>query len=437
MLRRFDLVVLGGGVAGAKAAHTAASKAKEEGKRFSVALISNEETVYSRSALPSLIANEAHSLKDLIVYPVDELEKLKVKFYRRCEAFSVNFEEQIVFAKNLENRRKLEAGFEKLIIATGSVPKIPPIEGVGLKGVYTIKWFRDIEELSRKIKPGMKALVVGAGFIGLETAEALLKRGLNVTVIEMLPNILLGVLEPKLSSYVRKKAEGKGLTVMTEAKIEEIGGHRSVEYARINDRKFDFDVVVLATGVKPNTKIFAETGVKMTRHDAIRTDKKMQTSIEQIYSVGDCAEKLDFITGKPVHRPLGSLAARTAEIAGLNAFGVETEFAGSIRHQYDYVFNTHISSMGLSSAEASSLGVKTRALPVKLSRENPYFDWELLKRPFGTKMCVIIERGSEKIVGWQSVGTARLTSLYNVYINNLIKNGGRIGDLQEMGLRVP
>jgi NADH oxidase (H2O2-forming) len=434
-VKEFDLVVLGGGVSGACAAYAAASKSRDLKKRFSISLISNEETVYSRGALPSLIAREICSLREISVYPASQLRKLGVNFYKHHEVLSVDFKENSVLIKNLENKERLKIGFKKLIIATGSLPKVPPVKGAGLKGVYTVKLFRDAKDLSKRAKRGMKALVVGAGLIGMETANALMKLGLNVTVVEMLPNILSGVLEPCLSSYVRARAENLGVKIMTQCALDSVEGKRKVETAILNGERVAFDFVVFCVGVKPNTKIFVDSGLEMANYGAIKTDSQMRTNIDDVYAVGDCAEKIDFITKRLVHRPLGSLATRTAEIAGNNVLGANVEFDGSIRHQYDYVFGTHISSMGLSSGEAASLGLSTETVPVKLSR-NSAFSQEVLKSPLETKMCAIVEKESDKIVGWQSVGSSKLVSFYNVFVDEIIRKGGKIEEIQEAGLLV-
>ncbi|MEM3578090.1 MAG: FAD-dependent oxidoreductase [Candidatus Bathyarchaeia archaeon] len=434
-MEKFDLVILGGGVSGACAAYAAASKSRDSKKRLSVALISDEEAIYSRGALPSLIAREISSLKEISVYPVSQLRRLGVNFYKRHEILSVDFGEKSVSIKNLENERKTEVAFKKLIIATGSLPKVPPVKGANLKGVYTVKWFKDAKELSKKAKPKMKALVVGAGLIGMETAYALRKLNLDVTLIEMLPNILSGVLEPRLSSYVKAKAESMGVKVRVNCTLDGIEGKRKVEAAVLNGEKAAFDFVVFCVGVKPNTKIFAESDLNVAEYGAIKIDSQMRTSVEDVYAIGDCAEKIDFITKRPVHRPLGSLATRTAEIAGINALGANVEFEGSIRHQYDYVFGTHISSMGLSSTEASSLGLSTETIDVKLSRNSAFYQ-EPLKIPLGTKMCTIINKKDDRIVGWQSVGPSRLVSFYNVFIDEIIRKGGSVKDIQEAGLEV-
>lgn len=434
-MKEFDLVVLGGGVSGACAAYAAASKSRDLKKRFSIALISNEEAVYSRGALPSLIAHEIGSLREISVYPTSQLRKLGVNFYKCHEVLSVDFKEKSVLIKNLKNEERLNIGFKKLVIATGSLPKVPPVKGADLKGVYTVKWFRDAKDLSKRAKRGMNALVVGAGLIGMETANALMKLGLNVTVIEMLPNILSGVLEPCLSSYVRTRAESLGVKIITQCALDGVEGKRKVTTAILNEERVAFDFVIFCVGVKPNTKIFVDNGLEMSNYGAIKTDSRMRTNIEDVYAVGDCAEKIDFITKRLVHRPLGSLATRTAEIAGINVLGENVEFDGSIRHQYDYVFGTHISSMGLSSGEAASLGLSTETVHVKLSR-NSAFSQEFLKSPLETKICAIVERKTNKIVGWQSIGSSKLVSFYNVFVDEIIRKGGRIEEILEAGLLV-
>ncbi len=435
MKKKFDLVVLGGGISGANAAYTAASKSKDLKKRFSVALVSNESIVYSRSALPSIIAHEIDSLRSITVYPTSQLRQVGVEFFGRCEILKVDFNAKSVKIKNLRNGEKSELLFESLVIATGSLPRLPPVKGADLRGIYTMKWFNQAKDLAKRAKLGMKALVVGAGLIGMETANALRKLGLKVTVVETFPHILSGVLEPPLSGYVQSRAESMGVKIAVKCSLEGIEGERKVESVILNGQRVPFDFVIFCTGVKPNTAIFEGSNVEMTEYGAIKTDSKMKTNIEDVYAVGDCAEKIDYVTQRPVYRPLGSLAAKTAEIAGMSALGVGITFEGSIRHQYDYIFGTHISSMGLSSSEASSLGLHTETLCVKIER-NDAFAQEPLKIPRDAKICVVVEKKTDRILGWQSVGSSKPINYYNIFVNDLIRRGGTVKDLQKVGLDI-
>jgi NADH oxidase (H2O2-forming) len=434
-MRKFDLVILGGGISGAIAACAAASKSKDLKKQFSIALVSKENVVYSRSALPSLLAHEVSSLKSITVYPISYLRQIGVKFYGGCEILKVNFNEKTVKVKNLKKGEDFELFFENLIIATGSLPKLPPINGIGLKGIYTMKWFNEVKELSRKIRPGMRVLIVGAGLIGMETANALRKLGLNVTVVETLPNILSGVLEPVLSNCVQAKAESMGVKILVKCSVEGIEGKKRVRYAILNGEKVPFDFVIFCTGVKPNTSLFMESDLELAEYGAIKTDSHTLTNIENVYAVGDCAEKVDYITKRLVYRPLGSLAARTAQIAGMNALGANIAFEGSIRHQYDCIFGINISSMGLSSSEALSLGMSVETLHIKV-RRNDAFVQESLKIPKDIKICVIVDKKTDRVVGWQTVGSSKPVSYYNTFVDEIIKRGRTIRDLQEMGLDI-
>lgn len=433
MKKKFDLVILGGGISGANAAYAAASKSKDLKKRFSIALVSNESAIYKRSALPSIIAHEVNSLRAITIYPISHFRRAGVKFLGRRGILQVDFNAKSVKIKDLRNGEKSELFFENLIIATGSLPKLPSIKGTYLKGVYTVKWFNEAKDLSKRAKPGMKALVVGGGLIGMETATALRKRGLRVTVVEALPSILSGMLEPSLSRYIQAKAESVGVKISVQCQLEGIEGKEKVESVILNGERVPFDFVIFCVGVKPNTSLFTESDLEMSENGAIKTDSRMQTNMENVYAVGDCAEKIDYVTKRSVYRPLGSLAARTAEIAGMNALGAGIIFEGSIRHQYDYVFGVHISSMGLSGNEASSLGLNTKTYFVKVKRNNAFTQGPL-KVPRDAKICVIADKKNDRIVGWQSVGSSKPVNYYNIFVDDLIKRGMTVGDLQEVGL---
>lgn len=434
MIRKFDIVAVGGGVAGVVAACTAAMKARDENKLVSTAIISDEAAVYSRVSLIPLIRREIQSLEEATIYPRKELKRLGIKMFNNHEASSINFDEQTVSVRDLSTKKTNKIGYKKAIITTGSVPATPPVKGIELPVVHTVKWFNKVKTLSHIISPRMNVFVWGAGFIGLKTAEALASRSTKVTVIAR-SRLLSRILEPDFSQLIMKKAEKHGVRIMTKATLEEIGGQRRVEYAKVNGKKFDADIVVLATGVKPNTRLVSKTGAALTGYGAIKTDDHMRTSLENVYSAGDCIEKTDLITGKPVYWPLGSLAARTGEIAGLNAAETDVSFEGSIRRQCESFFGIHMASMGLNTKEASALGLNAEAVSAKFFNTQISHDWDLLRLPFETRMKAIIEKGSERIVGWQTIGLTQI-SRYNMLIEDLIRRGGSVSDLQEAGLTV-
>jgi len=427
---QYDVLVIGGGIASAKAA----VEAKISDASDSVAMLSEEPTVYSRTGLTSVIAGDVQSLDDLTFFPPRVLRNLGIKFLGGYEALTVDHDNQIVQAKKSLAKTVLRMRYKRLIIATGSIPAVPPIEGSGLPGVFTIKWFEDVLSLSRCLSPKTRAFVVGAGFVGLETAEALLKRGARVTIV-VRSRILRELIEPDLSQDLKKRIERKGVKVLTGVSPTEIAGTRKVEHLKLCDEKMPASLVVFATGMAPNINIARKAGVRIGGTGAIKVDHGMQTSIPEIYAAGDCAETSDIISGEPVCRPLGSLAAWTGEVAGANASGAETSFPGSFRKQYDNVFGIHIVSMGLSTEEAFRFGISAEAVDV--GTKDSKHDLFSIRTPLDSRMKVIREKGADVIIGWQVIGHSRLSARYSLCLEELIRNRGWVSDLQELGLDVP
>lgn len=429
MATRYDVLVIGGGIAGVRAA----TEAKISDASASVAMLSQETTIYSRTALISVLQGDVQSLSDITIYPLGELRNLGVRFLGGYEALSVDSDNQIIQVKSSLTHKILRMGYKRLIIATGSVPDVPPIEGSEFPGVFTVKWFNETLSLSQCLAPRMRALVVGAGFIGLKTAEALTKRGARTT-IAVRSRILRELIEPDLSLYLKKWIGRKGVKVLTGFSPTEIGGIRKVEHVLLDDEKVPASLAVFATGMAPNVDIGRKVGVKIGGTGAIQVDRHMQTSVPGIYAAGDCVETSDLISGRPVYRPLGSLAARTGEVAGSNAAEIERIFPGSLRRQYDSVFGVHIISMGLSTEEAHKFGMSAEALDVRI--KDSKHDLFSTRMPLDARMKVIIEKGTDVIIGWQVVGRSRQSARYSLCLEELIRNRRRVSDLPELGLSV-
>ena len=429
MVSRYDVVIIGGGIAGVKAA----TEAKISNPSASVVMISEEPSIYARTALIPLIRGELRSLDDIVKYPLTELQDLNIKFLGDCRAISIDRDRQLVQAESTLAHKVLRIGYERLVIATGSVPAVPRINGCELPGVFTIKWFNQALSLSQYLSPGTKALVVGAGFIGLEVAEALRKQGMKV-MLAVRSRILRMFIEPDLSLLLKRHIERKGVRVLTGVSPTEVGGKKRVEYVKLDDKKIPASIVVFATGVNPNVKIAKRASVKLGRTGAIEVNRYMQTSAPEIYAAGDCAEVTDIIAGKPVYRPLGSLAARTGEVAGSNAAGSERIFPGSLRRQYGNMFDAHIISMGLSTEEAVNLGISAEDADAEI--KDPKHKLFSIKLPLDARMKVVIEKSTDTVIGWQVVGRSRQSAWYSLCLEEFIINRRSVSDLQELGLNV-
>jgi NADH oxidase (H2O2-forming) len=402
----------------------AALTAKRACPSASVAIVSKEPIVYRRSTLKSVISGFVKCADNIAINALDVLKRLKVKVLAGYEVVDIDHRRRSAIAKN-KTIHSLK--YDKIILATGSKPVLPQIKK--LHGIFTIKWFKDAFNLSQYLAAGRRAFVDGGGFIGLEAAEAIARRGLQVTIVAR-SRILRKILEPDLSRAVTRQIEARGVKVITGATIENIIGERKVKYVLINGQKLDADIVVFARGVRPNTSLAARIGLQLAENEAIKTDNHTQSNIEGVYGVGDCAETLDFVSGKPVYRPIGSIAVQSAIIAGSNAIGVEKTYDGFIRAQYNKIFGIEILSIGLSTEEAQELGISAEAVNIKLKKPK----YRLLSRlmPVDALMKVIIQKGRETILGWEAVGL-RSSSWASYFFQELIKGKQSISDITELG----
>jgi len=428
MTEKYDVIVVGGGVAGVNAA----AEAKSVRPSSSVALVANENTVYSRPSLTAAIAGLVNSVDDVAIYSGKSLKDLGITGYFSSKAVSLDSDSRTIVLRSEDREERLK--YRRLVLATGSTPALPRVHGLDLKGVFSAKWIDDALRLSNAATPGRRACVVGAGFIGLEVTQALFRRGLKVTLLEMRPRVLPELLEPDLSTRVKQQIERFGVEVLTGSLLKGIHGTSQVKYASVSGRRLKTDLVVFATGVKPNTELAVMGKVKLGRTGAIATDRHMRSNKESIYAAGDCAETLDLVTRKVVYRPLGTAAARSGIIAGSNAVGKHKEYTGYLRRQYDKIFGIEIVSMGLSTHQAKTLGIKAEAVPVKPPRpSNPVLS---ILRPTEALLNAVVEKKSHKIVGWQAVGKPIRTSWYSQFVEQLIERGETLSSIQEMGLTV-
>ena len=428
MTRKYSVIVVGGGVAGVNAA----IEAKSVRPSSSVALVAAENTVYPRPSLTAAISGLIKSVDDVAIYSRSSLKALGITAFFSSKAISLDSDSKTITLKDSNGEKTFE--YRKLVLATGSIPAVPSVPGLALNGVFSIKWIEDALRLSSLARPGMKACVVGAGFIGLEVAQALVQRGLKVTLVEMRPRILPELLERELSARVEEQVERFGLEVLTGSLLKSINGRSRAKYVSVDDRRLSADLVVFATGVKPNVELAVRGRLKLGRTGAIATDNSLKTNVESIYAAGDCAETLDLVTRKVLYRPLGTVAARSGEIAGLNAAGKKREYVGYLRRQYDRVFGIEIVSMGLSTQQAKGQGIKAEAVPIQ--PPHPIDPVLSILKPSEPLLNVVIEKKSQRIIGWQAIGKPIRTSWYSQFLEGLIERQEKLSSIQDIGLRV-
>jgi len=412
-LKAADLLVVGGGIGGCWTALTF----KLHSPKARVVVVS-DEAPYKRSALVKLLKNPDGKLE---VFK-GKLEEAGVE-YVEGRVLEVDSSGEALLQQAGE---KLRVSFGRLVMATGGRPGLLSIPGLNLKGVFTFRSIRDALALSQYAKPGMRAVVVGGGLIGLEVAEALVRRGLKVDVVKRVPGVLVGILERDLSLRAAEIFEKHGIHVIAGRRLEEILGEKRVEGVRLAGERREADLVVFAMGVKPETGLAEALGLKLAPSGAIAVNRRLEASVENVYAVGDCAETLDYVTGKNVYRPLGSVASESGEVAGRNAAGIPTEHPGNLRVQSEKIFGLRVVSLGLTVAEAEALGLKASYLKLEPLKEQP--------SERGCQMRLVVGVNGE-ILGFQALG-GEAVSVHGELALTAVRKRRTVGWLEEKGFRV-
>jgi NADPH-dependent 2,4-dienoyl-CoA reductase/sulfur reductase-like enzyme len=324
------------------------------------------------------------------------------------EVTTIDRKNHSVSFKNIVSGETGSLIYDKLIIATGSVSQMPPVPGLELEGITTLKSMEDADFLrkvrdEKKIK---KAVIIGGGLIGIETCEALHLAGIEITVIELLPQ-LLTFLDWELAKLVENHVKSKGANVITNNGVAEfLGENGKLTTVKLqNGAELACELAVVAIGVTPNVKLAKEAGLKIGKLGGINVNKYMQTSDKDIYAVGDCVETVNRITGKKVLAPYGDLANLQGRVAGENAASENcVKFPGTIQTGICKVFDYSAGSTGLSETIAKKLGYSDIITVINVSPDKPgYMEGKLLV----TKL--IADRKTGKLLGAQCIGPGNVS----------------------------
>jgi len=412
MTKRKRIVVIGGSAAGPKAA----AKARRIDNNAEVIILQKDADLSMASCgYPYYIGGYFNDRNMLLSTPVGVVRN--PTFYMNAkdidakvntEVTAIDRKNHSVSFKNIASDETGSLTYDKLVIATGSVSQMPPVPGSDLEGITTLKSMKDTDFLrkvrdEKKIK---KAVVIGGGLIGIETCEALQLAAIEITVIELLPQ-LLTFLDWELAKLVENHVKSKGANVITDNGVAAfLGENGKLTAVKLqNGTELACELAVVAIGVTPNVKLVKEAGLKIGRLGGINVNKYMQTSDPDIYAVGDCVETVNRITGKKVLAPYGDLANLQGRVAGENAASENcVTFPGTIQTGICKVFDYAAGSTGLSETAAKKWGHSDIITVINASPDKPgYMEGKLLV----TKL--IADRKTGKLLGAQCIGPGNVS----------------------------
>ncbi len=400
MDKQLKIVIIGGGACGPKTA----ARARRLDAAAQITMVQDEELIsYAGCGLPYYISDVVRSRNALLVRDAAAFKKISnVDVLTGTRVDRIDRQGHRIDVTSLADSRHYSIDYDKLVIATGASPVVPPIKGINLKGVHVLKRVPDADEIRDLIKGSVskKAVVVGAGLIGVEMVEALSERGLEVTVVEALDKVLPGILDEEISDLLADHIKSKGVTLKLGQKVMEFAssGDR-VDHAVTDKETIEGDVIIFAIGVRPDSKLAKEAGLEIGPFGDIVVNEYLQTSDPDIYSGGDCVANVSIITGKKMFVPLGSTANKHGHVIAANITGGSEKFPGIVSTACVKVFDFNTGRVGLGEKQALEAGFETVTALVPNPDKPMYYP--------GNKEVIIkliVDKKTRRILGGQGTG---------------------------------
>ncbi|MEO8166793.1 MAG: FAD-dependent oxidoreductase [bacterium] len=412
------ILVIGGLAAGP----SAASKAKRTDPDAEVVLFEQGEHIsYGICEIPYYIAGEVAENKLVINTPQQLREKkgVEVRTLHRVEEILPTKKRIIV--RDLKAGHTTEEKFDRLIIATGSRPRELGIKGSDARNIFTVKSLDEGHRINAFIeaeKP-KHAVIIGGGYIGMEMADALRARKLDVTMIHIF-SLPMNGLERETREQVRKELESHGVQFIGPATAEGfvVDSTQRATHVVTNRGTFEADIVIVAIGVKPNTELAAQSGVRLGASGGILTDQRQQTNFDNIYAAGDCCEVKNLVSNKSMFIPLATIASKQGWVAGENAAGGKAVFRGAVRAIAVRVFCYEIARVGLSTEEATASG-----FDVVTETITSYSRVAMMPGSEKISITVIADKRSKRLLGvnmWGKDGVVLRANTFAVAIQQKI-----------------
>jgi NADH oxidase (H2O2-forming) len=407
MKQKYPIIVVGGSAAGLTAGITARRHYPDK----DILLVRTEEQVLIPCGIPYIFGTVGSPDKNLISDAVLEQNGIELLL---AEATDIDRDAKVL------HTTKGDVGYERLIVATGSRPAMPPIPGFDLDGVYAV--VKDVEYLSglqKRLETAKDVVIIGGGFIGIEFADEINKAGdKTITIIEMLAHCLALAYDEEFCVEMEKVLESRGINIRTSSRVDKIGGDGKVEKVVLSDgTEIKADVVILGIGAVANVDLAQKAGLRIGLTGSIAVDRTMQTSDENIYACGDCAEKISFFGGRPSPLKLASIATLEARIAGANLFGIRRENVGTVGVWSTAVGDHALATAGLTERMVMERGYDAVAVTIAGPNRHP----GMMPGAAMTKVKLVFERNSGVILGGQVMGgpaTGEISNAISACVQN-------------------
>ncbi len=393
------IVVVGANAAGL----SAASKARRNNKQAEIIVLEQGGDIsYGACGLPYYIGGVIEKAESLIAVSLEDFrEKRNIDIRLFQKALSFNARQKIIEVENISEKNTYQLTYDRLIISTGATAVRPAVKGFDHSRVFVLRTLQDgkhIRSFIEKEKP-QRAVVIGGGYIGLEMAEALQRRDMQVSLVEMQPQIMPNM-DADMAELLQNELEAHQVQIFTGTAVTEIREVEGLLHLYLSEgRTLQADMVVMSVGIKPNTELAQSGGVQLGKTGAIEVDDRMQTNLRHVYAAGDCAEARCRVLNKSTWVALGTTANKQGRVAGDNASGGRSRFFGITSTSAVKVFDLETAMCGLSSNHMEKYRLDAKSVTVKAGSRAGYY-------PGSQKMTIKLwfAAGEGKLLGAQMVG---------------------------------
>lgn len=409
------IVVIGGVAAGLKAA----AKVRRLDAEAQITVLERGELVsYGACGLPYFIGGEVEQVRQLMSSPSGALrtpeffKKAKnLDVLTRMEAVAIEREAKIVHALNLETGAKQQFAYDKLVLATGASPLKPAWPGVEKENIFHVWRPQDAAAIRRGLETQKyeKAVVIGAGLIGLEIAEALRMWDVDVTVVEMKNQLFPALLDEDMAQELELSLAAKGLQFLKEEAVEAFGGDAQVREVKTDKRTLTADLVILALGARPNVELARQAGLEIGTSGAIAVNEYLQTSDKAIFAGGDCAENTHRVSGEKVFLPMGSTANKHGRVIGENLCGAGVKFGGVLGTAVVKLFEMQVGRTGLNERQGAAAGFECVSVTVA-GYDRPHY----MKAARKVLLKLTADAVSRQLLGMQAWGEGEVVKRVDV-----------------------
>ncbi|WP_210366206.1 CoA-disulfide reductase [Bacillus sp. REN3] len=391
------LIVIGGVAAGM----SAASKLRRMDRDAQIAVYEKGSFLsYGACGLPYYVSGENDDYTKMIARTKEQFESMGMEIFLKHEVVKVVPEKKQVMVRDLESNRMFLDGYDKLMVATGTYPIVPPFSGRELDNIHVLKTLEDgigLKEIASQ--PEIRnVVIVGGGYIGIEVAEAMGHLGKNIRVIELSDRIMR-TFDKEITDLAEKELVRQGVQLNLNEKVVGFIGTGKVEGVQTDKGTYQADLVLLSLGVRPATGFLEGSGIALSENGAVIIDREMRTNIEGIYSAGDCALVYNKVMEENSYIPLGTNANKCGRLAGANIAGSHLKYIGTLGSAAIKVFDLEMARTGMSEEDAKNLKIEYTTVFVESADHPGYYPNQT---PIWIKL--ICEKRTRRILGAQAVG---------------------------------